>query len=43
VDVAEAEGFEPSDPFGSHDFQSCRFGRSRTPPPPSVASGGGGI
>src|SRR5687768_6376006 len=29
---AEAKGFEPLDPLGSHDFQSCRFGRSRTPP-----------
>ncbi len=25
-------GFEPTDPCRSHDFQSCRFGRSRTPP-----------
>ena len=36
---AEAKGFEPLDPFRSHDFQSCRFGRSRTPPCGSVPSG----
>ncbi len=29
---AEEVGFEPTDPCRSHDFQSCRFGRSRTPP-----------
>ena len=31
-DNAEEVGFEPTDPCRSHDFQSCRFGRSRTPP-----------
>ncbi len=31
-DNTEEVGFEPTDPFRSHDFQSCRFGRSRTPP-----------
>jgi DNA polymerase III subunit gamma/tau len=25
-------GFEPTVAFTTHDFQSCRFGRSRTPP-----------
>ena len=30
--MAEEVGFEPTDPCRSHDFQSCRFGRSRTPP-----------
>jgi hypothetical protein len=30
--VAEAVGFEPTVAFTTHDFQSCRFGRSRTPP-----------
>src|ERR1039458_6664247 len=30
--VAEAVGFEPTVSFPTHDFQSCRFGRSRTPP-----------
>lgn len=30
--TAEEVGFEPTDPCRSHDFQSCRFGRSRTPP-----------
>ena len=25
-------GSQPTDPCRSHDFQSCRFGRSRTPP-----------
>ena len=30
--AAEEVGFEPTDPCRSHDFQSCRFGRSRTPP-----------
>ena len=29
---AEAVGFEPTVSFPTHDFQSCRFGRSRTPP-----------
>ena len=29
---AEGEGFEPSEPFSSHDFQSCTFGHSVTPP-----------
>jgi hypothetical protein len=31
-DGAEAVGFEPTVAFTTHDFQSCRFGRSRTPP-----------
>src|SRR4051812_30972031 len=31
-ELAETKGFEPLDPLGSHDFQSCRFGRSRTSP-----------
>ena len=30
--MAEEVGFEPTEGFPSHDFQSCRFGRSRTPP-----------
>ena len=29
---AEAVGFEPTVGCPTHDFQSCRFGRSRTPP-----------
>ena len=29
---AEEVGFEPTVGFPTHDFQSCRFGRSRTPP-----------
>jgi hypothetical protein len=29
---AEGEGFEPSVPFSTHDFQSCTFGHSVTPP-----------
>src|ERR1700730_8309053 len=29
---AERVGFEPTVSFPTHDFQSCRFGRSRTPP-----------
>ena len=33
--VAEAVGFEPTVSFPTHDFQSCRFGRSRTPPCPA--------
>src|SRR5262249_25584654 len=45
--VAEREGFEPSVPFSTHDFQSCTFGHSITPPRwrrgPSVNCGGGGI
>ena len=36
--LAEREGFEPTVSFPSHDFQSCRFGRSRTPPAPRQAS-----
>jgi hypothetical protein len=36
-DLAEREGFEPSVPEGTHDFQSCRFDRSRTSP---LLSGG---
>src|SRR5436190_4085889 len=28
----EREGFEPSVPFGTHDFQSCPFGHSGTSP-----------
>src|SRR5690606_32806911 len=30
--LAEGEGFEPSVPCGTHDFQSCLFGRSSTLP-----------
>src|SRR5690349_4428922 len=30
--VAEREGFEPSVPFGTHDFQSCSFGHSDISP-----------
>jgi hypothetical protein len=30
--LAERVGFEPTVSFPTHDFQSCRFGRSRTPP-----------
>ncbi len=33
--VAEREGFEPSVPCGTHDFQSCRLSHSRTSPPES--------
>ena len=32
MEVAEEVGFEPTVSFPTHDFQSCRFGRSRTPP-----------
>ena len=30
--AAEEVGFEPTVPCRTHDFQSCRIGRSRTPP-----------
>jgi hypothetical protein len=30
--MAEGQGFEPWDLLQSHDFQSCPFGRSGTPP-----------
>ena len=30
--IEEREGFEPSVPFGTHDFQSCPFGHSGTSP-----------
>ena len=30
--LAERVGFEPTVTCATHDFQSCRFGRSRTPP-----------
>jgi hypothetical protein len=30
--TAEGEGFEPSVPFSTHDFQSCTFGHSVIPP-----------
>src|SRR5262249_41795069 len=36
---AEREGFEPSVPFDTHDFQSCPFGHSGISP---VLSGWGG-
>ena len=36
--MAEAVGFEPTVSFPTHDFQSCRFGRSRTPPELPVRS-----
>ena len=32
VGIAEREGFEPSVPFSTHDFQSCTFGHSVTAP-----------
>ena len=32
VQAAEGEGFEPSVPFSTHDFQSCTFGHSVIPP-----------
>jgi len=32
AELAEAVGFEPTVGCPTHDFQSCRFGRSRTPP-----------
>ena len=32
IEVEEREGFEPSVPFGTHDFQSCPFGHSGTSP-----------
>ena len=35
---AEEVGFEPTVSFPTHDFQSCRFGRSRTPPELPVRS-----
>ena len=34
--LAERVGFEPTVSFPTHDFQSCRFGRSRTPPAPDT-------
>ena len=37
VVAAEGEGFEPSVPFSTHDFQSCTFGHSVTPPMGLVA------
>ena len=36
--LAERVGFEPTVSFPTHDFQSCRFGRSRTPPASRHAS-----
>ena len=39
---AEEVGFEPTDPCGSHDLQSCRFVRSRTPPRAARAQQHGG-
>ena len=30
--MAEEKGFEPLVPFSTHDFQSCTFGHSVTPP-----------
>ena len=41
---AEEVGFEPTVGCPTHDFQSCRFGRSRTPPrlQPGQANGPGG-
>src|SRR5580658_3514987 len=40
---AEEVGFEPTVGCPTHDFQSCRFGRSRTPPrvQPGQANGRG--
>ncbi len=35
--LAERVGFEPTVSFPTHDFQSCRFGRSRTPPRTAVS------
>src|SRR6185503_8817845 len=32
VEAAEREGFEPSVPFDTHDFQSCPIGHSGTSP-----------
>ena len=32
VFLAEAKGFEPSRPFGPHDFESCAFNHSATLP-----------
>ena len=40
--VAEEVGFEPTEGCPSHDFQSCRFGRSRTPPGDACAPEGPG-
>src|SRR5437016_4753577 len=40
--AAERVGFEPTVSFPTHDFQSCRFGRSRTPPGASEAIVGTG-
>ena len=40
--VAEAVGFEPTVSFPTHDFQSCRFGRSRTPPDAGAPRSGRG-
>ena len=36
--LAEREGFEPSVPFGTHDFQSCSFDRSDISPSTKNAS-----
>ena len=43
--AAEGEGFEPSVPFSTHDFQSCTFGHSVIPPHEGQhrLGGGGGI
>ncbi len=31
-----AVGFEPTEVLPSHDFESCSFGRSDTPPPETL-------
>lgn len=36
--MAEREGFEPSVPLGTHDFQSCTFNHSVTAPGDSSAT-----
>jgi site-specific DNA recombinase len=41
--LAEGVGFEPTEGCPSHDFQSCRFGRSRIPPGPPEGGSGQGI
>lgn len=37
--MAESEGFEPPDPFGSTVFKTAAFGRSATSPRCHLASG----
>jgi hypothetical protein len=41
IAVAERVGFEPTVTCATHDFQSCRIGRSRTPPATATRFGQG--